>query len=283
MDVYAHAIEIAAKKTTADSTTEDELTKDEVVAEQPTKTPFDAFKEMAAIKNSILTSLAQNTQDDATVALLAMELGARSGVAYARQLESWDKIATALDKDIVARRVVPQRDSQERQIRVASNAKTIVAGQIAPEFTLTDLDGEDVALNDVLAENEVVLIDFWASWCGPCVAKLPKLKKLHAEYSEKGFEIVFVSIDDTYEDWKAGADAHQVPGINVGDLNGFLGDTPVDYGVTWIPTEFLLESDGKILNRELSTDELERLLKDRFGSDTEQEETEEPTAEGEVL
>lgn len=283
MDVYAHAIEIAAQKTTADAKTEDESTKDEVVAEQITKTPYDAFKEMAAIKNSVLTSLAQNSEDDPTVALLAMELGVRSGVAYARQLESWDKVAATLDKDIVDRRVVPQRDSRARQIKVAANAKTIVAGQKAPEFTLADLEGEDVALYDVLAENEVVLIDFWASWCGPCIAKLPKLRELHAEYSEKGFEIVFVSIDDTYEDWKAGSDAHQVPGINVGDLNGFLGDTPVDYGITWIPTEFFLESDGEILNRELSTDELKQLLDDRFGSKSEEKETEDPSVDGEVL
>ncbi len=283
MDAYARAIEIEAQTTAADSTSEVESTKDEVVAEQTTKTPYDAFKEMAAIKNSVLTSLAQNSGDDPIVALLAMELGASSGVPYARQLDNWDQIASALDKDIVARRVVPQRDSRARQIKVASNAKTIVVGQMAPEFTLKDVEGEDVALYDVLGENEVVLIDFWASWCGPCVAKLPKLKELHAEYSEHGFEIVFVSIDDTDEDWKAGLDVHKVPGINVGDLNGFLGDTPVDFGVTWIPTEFFLESDGEILNRGLSTEELEKLLEDRFGSESEQEKTEESTDEGKVL
>ena len=198
--------------------------------------------------------------------------------------KNWDNIATVLDKDVIARRVLPKRESRERQIRVATAEKTVVNGQIAPKFTLANLEGEDVALfDDVLAKNEVVLIDFWASWCGPCIAKLPKLKEFHDAYKDKGFEIVFVSIDETFEEWKEAREAHEVPGINVADLHGFLGETPVDYGVTWIPTEFLLQSDGVILDRGLTMDELEELLVDTFGSAENKEQADEPASGDDVL
>ena len=278
MDEYAHAIEIEAQKTTSKANTEETLSTTKDASQPPVKTPYDAFKEMSAIKNSVLTSIAQN-MDEPMSALLAMELGANS-----RQLENWDKIASVLDKDVAARRVLPKHESLERQIRVATNEKAIVDGQRAPEFTLANLEGESVALyEDVLKKSEIVLIDFWASWCGPCIAKLPKLKEFHDAYKDEGFEIVFVSIDETYEEWKEAREAHEVPGINVADLHGFLGETPVDYGVTWIPTEFLLQSDGEILNRGLTMDELEALLVDKFGNETQQEKADEPALGDDVL
>lgn len=280
---YARVIELKAQRAESDSENAEEPAETENSEEESIKAPYDVYQEMTETKNSMLTTIAKNL-DEPMAALLAMELGVRTSMAASRKLESWDDLASVLDEDIVARRVSPQRETLDRQFRVAQNSKNIIAGQSAPNFTLANLEGENIALyDDILAKNEVVLIDFWASWCGPCVAKIPDLKKFHSEYKDKGFEIVFVSIDDTYDDWKTGSDGHEVPGINVADLNGFLGDTPVDYGVRMIPTEFLLESDGKILNRELTMEELENLLEDRFGSTEEQEEPEESTSNGDIL
>lgn len=276
MDEYAHSIEITAQKATANDETENERTADDGSTQSAVKSPSNVLRDMNAIKNSVLTSIAQNL-DKPMSALLAMEVGVRSALEDSWQLEKWDKLATVLDKDLVDRRVLPQRDKRDRQIRVAANEKTIVVGETAPDFILTDLEGEHVALyEDILANNEVVLIDFWASWCTPCIAKLPKLKELHSAYKEEGFEIVFVSIDDSYDDWQEGVEAHQVPGINVGDLNGFLGDTPVDYGVRWIPSEFLLQTDGEVLNRGLRVEELEEVIGNHFDSAKTQETSDEP-------
>ena len=282
LDEYASAIAFEAQSAESDSENAEEPTETENSEEESIKDPYDVYQEMTAIQNSVLTSIAQNL-DEPLTALLAMELGVQTSMAASRRLESWDNLARALDEDLVARRVSPQREKLKRQIRVTTNASTIVAGHSAPDFTLVNLEGEDVALYDeVLVNNEVVLINFWASWCGPCVEKIPKLKEFHAEYNDKGFEVVFVSIDDAYEDWKTGSDGHEVPGINVADLNGFLGETPVDYGVQWIPTEFLLKSDGEILDRDLTMEELEEFLDERFDSQTD-EETDDPINEDDVL
>lgn len=256
MDKYAEAVRRATRRSKKDSEIDDKSHK--------------IHMDMSLIKSSVLTPIAQNL-DEPLTALLAMEYGALHGFAVSRKLENWNKLASVLDDDMVARRVVPQRERLEREVKVIENTHVVVAGHKAPEFTLADLDGEDVALYDVLAKHDVVLVDFWASWCGPCVEKLPKLKELHTTYKDQGFEIVFVSIDDNYDDWKEGSEKHEVPGVNVGDLHGFLAQTPVDYGVVSIPTKFLIDSDGEILRRGPSMGELEYFLDERFGSGTKQE------------
>ena len=258
MDKYAKAMRRVTQSSKTDSKSEENAHK--------------IHMDMSLIKSSVLTPIAQNL-DDPLTALLAMEYSALHGFPVSRKLDNWNKLASVLDDDMVARRVVPQRERLEREVKVIENMHVVVAGHKAPEFTLAALDGEDVALYDVLAKHDVVLVDFWASWCGPCVEKLPKLKELHAAYKDQGFEIVFVSIDDKYDDWKEGSEKHEVPGVNVADLHGFLAQTPVDYGVVSIPTKFLIDSEGEILHRGPSMGELEYFLDDRFGSGTKQKKT----------
>ncbi len=273
MEEYAHAIENAAPPNTTHSHTEEKDTETAGTDEPSFRDPYDVYTELQEIEFTALTSIAQNLEDP-IASLLAMEIGALAWMEYSRKLENWYTLASVLEEDIVSRRVVPQREALEKQLNKATNAKTMIEGQSAPDFTLANLEGDDIALYEVLANNEVVLVNFWASWCVPCIDKLPKLKELHSEYRNKGFEIVFVSIDDTYEDWKKGSEKHDVPGVNVGDLHGFLAETPVAYGVQSIPTEFLLNPNGKILNRDLTPEELESLLVDHFGDANSQEEGE---------
>ncbi len=235
--------------------------------------PYDVYKEMEAIMFAGLTAIAENLEEP-MAALLATEIGARHWMAKSRQLETWNRLAAVLEPDLVERRVIPQRVALEKRMKVSENAKSIVEGEIAPEFTLANLEGEEVELYDVLGQNEVLLVDFWASWCGPCIATIPKLKELYSAYKDEGFEIVFVSIDEAYDDWETISTTQELPWINLGDLNGFLAPTAVDYGVQWIPTEFVVDPSGEVLDREVSMEELEQLLAERFGDTNHQEDAE---------
>lgn len=136
-------------------------------------------------------------------ALLAMELGAFNFRSEIRKqgLVVYDRITEMLDKELVARRVTPSRDSLASYIEVNDNDKNLVPGQKAPNFKHSDLEWKDISLQDVLAENEVVLIDFWASWCVPCIAKFPEMKEFYSEYGDKEFEVLSLSIDSTWEAW----------------------------------------------------------------------------------
>jgi len=121
----------------------------------------------------------------------------------------------------------------------------IKAGQIAPEFTLPDKDGNEINLSDY--RGQYVVIDFWASWCHFCREENPELVSLYADYRDKGFEIVGVSIDTDKTSWLNAVEADGIQYIQLIDIKGFESPVVVEYGVVSIPRMILLDPNGKIL------------------------------------
>lgn len=206
--------------------------------------------------------------DDHSKRLFAMELGALTDLdqrVYA--LSVWKELTTVLDEETVAGRIQPTIDRMERQIAIQETDEYLVPGVFAPTFTLPNFEGIDVTLASVLEENEVVMIDFWASWCGPCIAQFPHLKQLYAEYAEKGFEIVGISLDYTQEAWAGAVEEHQPPWINLGEINeDAWGPISQEYGVRFIPHTYVLDDESCIMKKDLQPDELEDFLKARLES-----------------
>lgn len=223
-------------------------------------------QKLAEIQSEALQDIAINAEDPFD-SLLAMELGAidfrsennKEGLAV------YDRLAASLDPDIVARRVTASRDSLASYIEVNDNDKRLVPGQKAPNFQHPTLDGKEVALNDVLAEKEVVLVDFWASWCAPCIAKFPRMKEFYSAFGESGFEIVSNSIDSTHEAWELASEEHELPWTSVGEIEGWHGTTARAYGVQHIPKSFLLDSSGCIIQKDIAIEDLEQVLTNHFG------------------
>ena len=219
-------------------------------------------KQNAVLEKVVLESV------DPMKRLFAMELGAFSGMGQQKDaLSIWKQLATTLDEDTVVARVQPTVERLERSVRIRDNDEQLVPGKFAPDFTLPNFEGTEVALTSVLEDNEVVMIDFWASWCGPCIAQFPHLKKLYAEYAEKGFEIVGISVDSAQEDWAGAVEEHQPPWINLGEINadGF-GTLAQDYGVYFIPHTYVLDDESCIMKKDLQPNELEDFLKARLDS-----------------
>ena len=147
-----------------------------------------------------------------------------------------------------------ERRQAERQIAVGTEIL---------DFSAESLDGEIVRLSDVRSDSEVVLLEFWASWCGPCLAEIPHMKGAYQKFQDDGFEIVSFTIDDTREDWEDVSFEEELPWLNLG--MGPDAEAPLKYNVTGVPKNYLIESSsGEIIGKDLRGHKLDEELERRF-------------------
>ena len=141
--------------------------------------------------------------------------------------------------------------------------KNLSVGGFAPDFTQKTPDGEDFQLSSL--KGKVVLVDFWASWCGPCRKENPNVVRLYNKYKEKGFEVLGVSLDKTKDRWVQAIEKDQLTWNHVSDLKGWQNEVAQAYGVNSIPHTLLLDQEGKIIATKLRAHTLEQKLVEIFG------------------
>lgn len=127
-----------------------------------------------------------------------------------------------------------------------------------PAFTQADTSGKPVSLQSF--RGKYVLVDFWASWCGPCRKENPFLVAAYKKYHAKGFEVLGVSLDDKKDRWLKAIAADGLPWQQVSDLKGWKNDLAVRYGIRSIPTNFLVDREGRIIAKNLRGKALEEKL-----------------------
>lgn len=152
-----------------------------------------------------------------------------------------------------------------QQLKAQKQAMDFLApGNIAPDFAQPKADGTMLKLSDL--KGKVVLIDFWASWCGPCRKENPNVVNLYKQYEKDGFTVLSVSLDKTKEPWLA---AIEKDGLiwphHVSDLKFWSNEAAQLYKVTGIPFTVLVDREGKIINTRLRGPDLELTLKGLFG------------------
>ncbi len=145
---------------------------------------------------------------------------------------------------------------------VKVEGKTAV-GEIAPEIVLPNPAGKMVSLSSL--KGKVVLIDFWASWCGPCRRESPNMVRIYNLYKDKGFEIFGVSLDKSEEGWLAAIEKDKLTWTHVSDLKYWQSAAAKEYGVSSIPFTLLIDKNGRILAKGLRGAELEKKLAEIFG------------------
>ena len=131
-------------------------------------------------------------------------------------------------------------------------------GQLAPEINLPGADGKALALSSF--KGKIVLIDFWASWCGPCRKEMPNVVKAYAKFKSKGFEIFGVSLDDSKERWVEAIAKDGITWPQVSDLKKWDANVVRDYNISSIPFTVLLDREGKIIAKNLRGEDLDKKL-----------------------
>lgn len=172
------------------------------------------------------------------------------------QMSMLDDALTKLEKDMPEAKLTKELASRVRSVR------PLEIGGEAPDIALENPEGKIVKLSSL--RGNVVLIDFWASWCRPCRMENPNVKRMYDKYHKKGFDIYGVSLDKDAAKWKGAIAQDGLTWYHVSDLKGWSSSAAALYKVNSIPKTFLLDKKGRIIATDLRGPALERKLEELF-------------------
>ncbi len=208
-----------------------------------------AYNEIDAYMTSQLKEAIRSSKQDICV-LMFLDIFPREQNAALHK-----EVVTALHEKYPEHLIV-----KDRWNYMNSPASKVVVGAIAPDLEFPDPDEKMRKLSDL--RGKVVLLDFWASWCGPCRRENPNVTRIYSQYHDKGFEVFSVSLDSDAASWKRAIEADKLVWPNhVSDLRKWQSQAAAIYGVRSIPSTFLLDKEGRIVQRDLRGADLERAVK----------------------
>jgi peroxiredoxin len=245
--------------------------------------PTGAAAELKALVGKIQAKLQKGKPSEAD---LAPELKAFDGLIEKHKGEKTDDVAQillmkaslyeqVLDNSDKAIQVVEQlkqqfpdtgpgkkADSVMDAIRKAAEAKTVRAGLVAgstfPDFAEKDVQGKPLSIANF--KGKVVLLDFWATWCPPCVRELPNVIKTYEKHHAQGFEIIGISLDQDEQKLKSFTEEKKMAWQQYFDGKGWGNKLAGKYGIQSIPATFLLDGQGKIIGADLRGEDLEEAV-----------------------
>ena len=163
---------------------------------------------------------------------------------YVRNFLSLDEFETEL-KSFSPK--VQKMENCQRYFEFIKYARFNVPGTPCIDFEMKGHNGETIKFSDVYKKHKLVLGDFWASWCGACRATIPSIKKMYADYHEKGVEVVSVSLDDNKKAWEKAFEEEKIPWIDGSNLLGWKDPVVLWYAIRGIPHKVLVDQNGIIV------------------------------------
>lgn len=216
----------------------------------------ETYRKILAADEDEKEALWEEAINDEKTNLLALRYADSNSRDPSLALEILDRLSPEQAKahkrfvSILKKRIARNMKAEERKSQLEQSPEdTLPALQYYIDMELPGPDGHLVSLKSVLENpaNRYVLLDFWATWCAPCLKSIPELKEAYARYHDKGLEIVSVSQDSKTQEWKSFVAENGMPWVNVLDKNRKAGR---DYRVEYIPTVFLIDcKTGEILLR----------------------------------
>jgi thiol-disulfide isomerase/thioredoxin len=143
------------------------------------------------------------------------------------------------------------RDEVEKETRPTDGEKMAFIGQQYADLEMPDPDGKMHKISELVGEGKYVLVDFWASWCGPCRAEMPNVLEAYNRFHDKGFEVIGVSFDQKKEAWVKAIGQLKMPWLQISDLKGWGCAAAPIYKIDAIPDNILIDPQGKIIDRGL--------------------------------
>jgi len=131
------------------------------------------------------------------------------------------------------------------------------------DFTLPDMKGDSLRLSSM--KGKVFLLDFWASWCGPCRYSNKNLVKLYSKYKQDGFEILSVSLDDSKKEWMKAVNKDKITWLQINDSRGWDARSATKWQVDAIPASFLIDKNGDVVAINAEKNELENKIRELLG------------------
>lgn len=226
------------------------------------KTESDLAPELKEFDELIEKHKGEKTDDTAQIilmkAMLYLEVfnDSATGTTLVQQIKS-DYPDTKAGKS--AEEILANIQRQEAAKKIQ---QTLVVGAQFPDFEAKDLDGKPLSVSNY--KGKVLLVDFWATWCGPCVLELPNVLKAYEKYHDKGFEIVGISLDESEPKLRSFLKDKNMTWSQYFDGARWKNKLAQKYGVMGIPATFLLDGDGKIIGRDLRGEKLDEALATAF-------------------
>lgn len=162
------------------------------------------------------------------------------------------------------KRMAPQSSGEDNAVRQTESADS-AGNELVISFSMTDMNGNVVSVTDEFAKHEITVIDFWASWCGPCRQEMPNLVDTYNKYKDKGLGIVGVSLDEDKDQWTNAVSSMNMTWTQLSDLQGWHNSAAQMYGIQAIPFTIIVDKTGRVLEAGLRGEELGMYIADRLG------------------
>jgi peroxiredoxin len=181
-----------------------------------------------------------------------------SRIMNGKEVEELEAIVSKLDPKL--NEIKTLIDIKEKIAKL----KTVAVGQLAPDFTQNDVDGKPIKFSDIYSKNELTLIDFWASWCGPCRGENPNVVAVFNDYKDKGFSVFGVSLDKDKAAWLKAIEDDKLAWDHVSDLAYWQNAAAQLYAINSIPSSLLVDKNGKIIAKNKREEELRKVVSEYF-------------------